>query len=249
MESKKLQYTKGEDEMENNETIRTRIKAKPYPLNWKILNLLKIFNTMNLEGFTVAMEGNYSKHTIRKALSKLEHGEGEKDEKDENGEKEILIYSTRDENKNKIYRLTEKGIKYLNELQIKSGGYEETDYNNWLIRWSVKVGGNRINVIDKSDESFKTEGVEAVKYNDITKKHFALIIEREGESLKELTERIEQAKVKGYIFKVKDKLYSIPFDKIYVVTFYPERESKIQSIADKAESEKSRTKIELFKID
>lgn len=227
------------------ENKRTRIKAKPYPLKWKILNLLKIFNTMTLEGFTVAMEGNYSKHTIRKELSKLEHGEGEKDE---NGEKEILIYSTRDENKNKIYRLTDKGIKYLNELQIKSGGYEEADYNNWLIHWSVKVGGNRINVIDKSDESLKTEEVEAVKYND-NKEIVALIIEKEGEGLKELKERIEQAITKGYITKIEDKLYSKPFNKIYVVTFYPERESKILSIMDGTESEKSRTSIELFKIE
>jgi len=220
------------------ENKRTRIKAKPYPLNWKILNLLKIFNTVDLEGFVRAMKGEYSEHTIKKALPKLERGNA-KDGK--------LIYSTRDMNKNKIYGLTEKGITYLEELQIKSGGYEETDYKKWLICWSSDVGGNRINVIDKSDENFKTEEVEAVKYND-NKEIVGLIIEKEGEGLKELKERIEQAITKGYITKVEAKLYSKPFNKIYVVTFYPERDSKILWL-NGTESEISRTKIELYKID
>lgn len=212
------------------ENIRKRIKAKSYPLNWKILNLLKVFNTVTLEGFVRAMKGEYSEHTIKKALPKLERGEGEKDE---NGEKEILIYSTRDMNKNKVYRLTEKGIAYLNNLDIKSGGYEQVDYDRWLIFWSSDVGGNKINLST-------AKGVDAVKRNS-NDETVALIIEKEGEAVKELKERVKQAMINGYITQV----VTVPFVKIYVVTFYPEREREILSLND-TEPKISCTKIELF---
>lgn len=200
-----------------------RIKMKPYVLKTKILNILRVFNTATFKGLVIAVEGNYSIHTIRKELPLLE--------------KEGLICSERDENKNKVYRLTEEGEEYLKEIRKNSGGYEEADYNNILLRWSSSVEEGRIGF------EYKSVGIDAIKMNK-NNEFIALIIEKKDDSLSDLLDRIEQAK--NMKIQLEDGRKS--FEKIYVVTFYPEREREILSIMG-TESENSRTKIELYKFE
>lgn len=179
---------------------------KPYPLSLKILQILKEFRYAGVEGLVGAVTTHYSIHTVRKALKEIEDKQ--------------LIYSVRDDNKRKVYSLTEKGKEYLKEININFNGLEEAKYNNICLEWSNFMGGKTImNDLPK--------GIDALNVNE--REFTALVIENETESLNDLLFKLENI-TRG----------EINFKKIYVVTFTTHRENDIPK-------KQGETEIEIFK--
>lgn len=171
-------------------------KIKPYSLDWKILQILKEFRYANIEGLSGAVEGHYSIHTVRKTVKKMEDNQ--------------LIYSVRDDNKRKVYALTEKGKDYLNNINIKFGGLDEAKYSKICLQWGNSMGGRTtINNLPM--------GIDALNVNE-DGEFTALVIENNNESFKELENKLESIG-KG----------NISFKKIYIVLFNLFRENLLPS--------------------
>ena len=183
-------------------------KTKPYPLDWKILQILKEFRCANIDGLSGAVREHYSIDTVRKTVKKMEDNQ--------------LIYSVRDDNKRKVYALTEKGREYLNNININFSGLDEVEYSNICFQWSNFMGG-KTNINDVPD------GIDALNING-DGEFTGLVIENRNESLKELESKLENI-VKG----------NIPFKKIYVVMFSTFRENLLANKIGEIE-------IEIFKV-
>lgn len=167
---------------------------KPYKLEWKILKILYQFSSADLSGLYGAVKEHYSIHTLRKALKKMELKE--------------LVYSVKDSKRNKVYALTEKGIKEIESINHSFRGLEEAVYNNIILKWSNTVGG-------KITTTNLPTGVNAISIDD-EGRFTALVIENESEGLKELLEGLKGV-LKG----------SIPFLRVYILLFNSYRRQSI----------------------
>lgn len=175
----------------SDKEIKNRIvKIKQYPLRWGILNTIKTYSSANLNGLVTAMRGNYSIHTIRKELRKME--------------KEEYIRSVRDENKNKVYKLKGHGSDYLEKIKIKSSGYDEEYYSDILLHWSVYVDSKKIDFKGFPEKLKELNALAINKENEV----LGLVIEKNNESVSELVERIERIVKVGNIFS---KMYYVSF--------------------------------------
>ncbi len=183
-------------------------KTKPYPLDWKILQILKEFRCANIDGLSGAVREHYSIDTVRKTVKKMEDNQ--------------LIYSVRDDNKRKVYALTEKGREYLNNININFSGLDEVEYSNICLQWSNFMGG-KTTINDVPQE------VNALNVNE-NREFIALVIENVNESFKELESRLESIVTGNIVFK-----------KIYVVVFNEYRKNLLPDKVGEVE-------IELFEV-
>jgi|GEM_PF-5158133 len=159
-------------------------KSKPYKLNFKILKILNQYTSADVSGLYAALKENYSIHTLRKTLRKMEQ--------------EQYIHSIRDSSMNKVYLLTPKGSNEIECINNDFNGFDKFTYNNIILRWATYVEGkisttnlpNKINAISVDDKGLFR----------------ALVIEKEGISLKELIESL-----RGVINS------NISFIKVYVL--------------------------------
>lgn len=186
---------------------------KPYPLREKILQVLYKFQRADLKGIAGAVKEHYSIHTTRKYLKKMED-EGE-------------IYSTRDENKCKIYGLTERGRKLAEKIKDEYYGLPKRNYLDVCLRWSNALGGkteiDNLPILDIVAMNWDDKGRISV-----------LMLEKEGESLKDFIRRVEKMAERDYIKKV------------YIVVM---NKYRIKVLKKWIQDRKSEITIEIFECD
>lgn len=225
------------------------MNIKPFPLDWKILNILKKCKKLNVHDITDALEGVYKIDAVRKLIFKME--------------KSNLVCSSR-ESRIKYYSLGEAGIEELKKLD-KTNGLTEEKYYEIIYKWDKATEKGKLMLNEELVKSvekmikFQEEKEKYIKDNEerrkllksikdikilteqrcygvvvkttyVNKDKIGLVIQRESEGEKLLNERIEQIIKAGLKLKV-----------IYVVLLDTERKYELQN-------EINSTKIERIEI-